>query len=393
MSQPWFRPPRLWVGETAEEQPRHATWLELFYDLVFVVAVSQLAHELSDHVSVVGFLRFATLFVPLWWVWIGTTFYANRFDSDDVVRRVLMALQMLVVAAMAVNIHHGLGATSGNFALAYTMSRFLLVLEYLWAGWHIPRARGLTQHYAIGFGLGALLWLISVFVPLPFRFALWAAGLAIDFSTPTTAKALIQKLPPHPEHLPERFGLFTIIVLGEAIIAVVKGLTEIQWGLPSLLCAIAGFTIAFSLWWLYFENVSTSFLDHAQASGRLQLLQLWLYIHLPLVIGLAATGVGVEKGILAAGEGAPLHAPERWLLCGAVALCYLSLGALHRMGIIRMCKVRTRHRLAGTAVMLVLAIAGSQVSPMGVMALVALTGLVQVGLDLYQGNPVTYHKA
>ncbi|MEM9808986.1 MAG: low temperature requirement protein A [Cyanobacteria bacterium P01_D01_bin.56] len=389
----WFRPPRLWVGETADEHPRRATWLELFYDLVFVVAISQLAHELSDNVSILGFLGFATLFVPLWWVWIGTTFYANRFDSDDLVRRVLMGFQMLAVAAMAVNIHHGLHESSGNFALAYTASRFLLVLEYLWAGWHIPKARRLTTHYATGFGLGALLWLISVFVPLPFRLGLWAIGLAIDFATPTTAKTMIQELPPHPEHLPERFGLFTIIVLGEAIIAVVKGVSEMHWGVDSTLCAIAGFATAFSLWWLYFENVSGSVLVAARSSGRLQLLHLWLYIHLPLVIGLAATGVGVEKGILAAGETGTLPTPDRWLLCGAVALCYASLAALHRMGVILMCKVRTRHRLAGMAAMLVLAGAGSNLSAMGVMALVALLGIVQVGVDLYQGKPEYFKQA
>lgn len=209
---PWFRSPRLWVGQTSDSQPRHATWLELFYDLVFVVAVSQLAHQLSGHVDVKGFLSFVMLFVPVWWVWIGTTFYANRFDSDDPIRRVLMALQMLAVAALAVHVHHGLDESSKGFAIAYAVSRLLLVLEYLWAGWHLPIARGLTHRYALGFSYGALLWLISVAVPPPFRFGLWIVGLIIDFATPLTAQSAIKQLPPHAEHLPERFGLFTIIV-------------------------------------------------------------------------------------------------------------------------------------------------------------------------------------
>lgn len=387
MMKPWLQAPRLLVGETADDQPRHATWLELFYDLVFVVAISQLAHKLSADVSVNGFLSFVVLFVPLWWVWIGTTFYANRFDTDDLVRRVLMGLQMLAVAALAVNVHHGLDESSGSFALAYVVSRFMLVLEYLWAGWHIPKARGLTTRYAMGFSLGASLWLISAFVPLPFRFFLWIIGLAIDFITPMTAKAMLQQFPPHPEHLPERFGLFTIIVLGEAIIAVVNGVSEMHWEWASTLCAIAGFMIAFSLWWLYFENVSGSALETARTSGRIQILQLWLYIHLPLVIGLAATGIGVEKGIVSAGEVAVLATPERWLLCGSVALCYASLSVLHRMGVIFMCKARTRHRLVGMAAMLAVAIVGSGLSAVSVMGFVALIGVVQVGLDLYQGKP------
>ncbi|MDV3347203.1 low temperature requirement protein A [Leptothoe sp. LEGE 181152] len=392
MMKSWLRPPRLWVGETADEQPRdeqprHATWLELFYDLVFVVAISQLAHKLSVDVSVYGFLSFAALFVPLWWVWIGTTFYANRFDNDDVVRRILMGLQMLAVAALAVNVHHGLDDSSSSFALAYVASRLMLVLEYLWAGWHIPQARGLTNRYAVGFSVGALLWLISAFVPLSLRFVLWTVGLAVDFITPMLARTMVQQLPPHPEHLPERFGLFTIIVLGEAIIAVVNGVSEMHWEFASTLCAIAGFTIAFSLWWLYFENVSGSALETARTSGRVQILQLWLYIHLPLVIGLAATGIGVEKGILSAGHAGVLATPERWLLCGSVALCYGSLAVLHRMGVIFMCKARTRHRLVGMAAMLGVALVGTELSAMGVMSFVALMGIVQVGLDLYQGKP------
>ncbi|MEM6447596.1 MAG: low temperature requirement protein A [Cyanobacteria bacterium P01_D01_bin.123] len=384
---PMLKPPRLWVGEMADDSPRRATWLELFYDLVFVVAIAQLARSLSANVSVGGYIEFVALFVPVWWAWIGTTFYANRFDNDDLIRRLLMGLQMLAIAALAVNVHHGLNESSVGFALAYCASRLMLVLEYLWAGWHIPEARGLTNRYAVGFSLGGLLWLLSAFVPAPFRFVLWAIGLAIDFVTPLSARSALQKLPPHPEHLPERFGLFTIIVLGEAIIAVVNGVSEMEWGVASTLSAIAGFAIAFCLWWIYFENVSGSALETARTSGRIQILQLWLYIHLPLVIGLAATGIGVEKGILYSGTKAFLPAPERWLLCGSIALCYVSLAVLHRMGVIFLCKARTRHRIGGASAMLVLAIAGGIFPPLGVMVAVAGVSIIQVGLDLYQGKP------
>jgi low temperature requirement protein LtrA len=383
---PLLRPPRFRVKDIAEPESRRATWLELFYDLVFVVAVSQLAHELSANVTVQGFASFVFLFIPVWWSWIGTTFYANRFDSDDLVRRILMALQMLSVAALAVNVHHALSDSSVGFAIAYVISRLLLVLEYLWAGWHIPMARGLTYRYALGFSIGASFWIISTFVPLPWRFGLWAIGLAIDFATPLTAQAAIKQLPPHPEHLPERFGLFTIIVLGEAILAVVNGISDMKWGVASTASAIAGFVIAFSLWWIYFENVSGSSLETARTSGRWQILHFWLYIHLPLVIGIAATGVGVEH-VIKAGQDVALSTPERWLICGSVAICYSSLAALHRMGVIFYCKARTRHRLGGMAVMLGLAIAGSTFSPLQIIIVIAIVGLVQVGLDLYQGKP------
>jgi len=384
---PLLQPPRLWVGDSAVEQPRHATWLELFYDLVFVVAISQLAHKLSGDVSPSGFFGFVALFIPLWWAWIGTTFYANRFDSDDLGRRILMGLQMLAIAALAVNVHHGLDSSSGGFALAYAASRVMLVLEYLWAGFNIPSVRKLTTPTAIGFSFGAGLWLLSAFVPMPVRFSLWAIGLVTDFLTPLTTRTQLKKFPPHAEHLPERFGLFTIIVLGEAIIAVVNGVSEMDWSLASSSSAIAGFITAFSLWWIYFDNVSGSVFEQQPGGGGLKRSLLWLYIHLPLTIGLAATGVGVEHVIERAGYGELLTYPERWLICGCVALCYGCLAVLHRMGIIFNCKARTRHRLVGMGIMLALAVFGADLSPVVLISAIALVGLAQVALDIYQGKP------
>ena len=384
----WLQPPRLRIGKGNEAEHRHATWLELFYDLVFVVAVSQLAHNLSKDVSLTGFLSFTALFVPVWWAWIGATFYANRFDTDDVIRRLLMGLQMLAVASMAVNIHHGLGATSVGFALSYAAARAILVFEYLVAGWFVPVARQLTHHYAKGFSIGGLLWVFSVFIPPPYRFMIWAVALAIDFATPLTVPHLQRQLPPHPEHLPERFGLFTIIVLGEAVIAVVNGVSEMDWNGLSALTAIFGFMTAFGLWWIYFENVEGSALETARASGRIKILQIWLYIHLPLVIGLAAMGVGVEH-IVTSDTNLALPTADRWLICGSVALCYLSLAVLHRTGVIFKCKVRTKHRLVAAAGLTGIAIAGANLLPISVIAIIALIGLIQVALDLYQGHPAT----
>ena len=181
---PTGNPPRLRIYDADNGEPRHATWLELFYDLVFVVAVSQLAHKLSGDVSLQGFLGYAGLFVPLWWTWIGTTFYANRFDSDDTIRRVMMGLQMLAIAALAVNVHHAWGDTATGFAISYIVSRLLLIVEYLRAAKHIPQARPLVYPMTAGFSVGVLFWIVSLWVPAPGRFALWGIGLIIDFVTP-----------------------------------------------------------------------------------------------------------------------------------------------------------------------------------------------------------------
>lgn len=375
----WLQPPRLRVSEDSEGE-RHATWLELFYDLVFVVAVIQLAHNLNDDVSLSGFCGFVVLFIPVWWSWIGTTLYANRFDTDDIVHRIITAMQMLAIAALAEN--------APGFALAYAAGRALLVLEYIRAGRHVTAARSLTKYYARGFAFAALLWLVSAFVAPPLRFILWALGLIIDFATPLTARKFVAGLLPHASHLPERFGLFTIIVLGEAIIAVVDGVSAQEWDIGSAIAAIFGLSIAFSLWWLYFDNIGVSAVQRARTEGRVAVLNTWLYTHLPLVIGIAATGVGVEQVLLTEANVA-LAAPQRWLLCGAVALCLLALGILHRTGVIVYCKIRTKYRLVAAAVVLLIGLVGVGWLPIVVIGLVAIVCGTQVVQDLIQSRPST----
>src|SRR4028118_624725 len=186
MAKGLWQPPRLRVGQDLEEE-RRATWLELFYDLVFVVAIAEVAHKLHGEVSLLGFVSFVALFVPIWLCWLGATFYATRFDTDDLGHRLLTLLQMALIAALAVNVHHGLEESSVGFALCYAAVRSILIIQYLVAGYHVPPARPLTTWYTRGFGISVTLWLVSVFVPVPWRFGLWALGLIIDLCTPLTA--------------------------------------------------------------------------------------------------------------------------------------------------------------------------------------------------------------
>lgn len=102
----WWQPPQLRIDRNGETE-RHATWLELFYDLVFVVTITQLSHTLSANISLSGVLSFVALFVPVWWAWIGATFYATRFDTDDVGHRLLTLFQMMAITALAINIERG----------------------------------------------------------------------------------------------------------------------------------------------------------------------------------------------------------------------------------------------------------------------------------------------
>jgi low temperature requirement protein LtrA len=379
-----WQPPRLRIGDGVEGE-RHATWLELFYDLLYASVVAQLTFQLSQNLSGFGVLTFLVLCVPVWWAWAGQSFYATRFDTDDLGHRLFIIAQMFAVAAMAVNVHAGLGHASAGFALSYAAVRFILVGEYLGAHVWVPAARSLTKRFALGFGLAASIWLVSAWVPTPFRFYLWGLGLLIDFATPLTAgKKLHSKLAPHATHLPERFALFILIVMGEAISGVVMGLTKHTWNVQSGLTAALGLSIAFSLWWIYFDNIDGAAIRASQTGGRIWLYQGWLYAHLPLVIGLAASAVGVQYAV-ASQQNLVLLPEARWLICGAVALVLLSIGCIQLIIDVSrndLHKTRLAFRFGGAAAILALGALGEMSSP-NLVGLVALIGGLQVLQELF----------
>lgn len=321
-----FTVPRLRSGEEAESE-RHATWLELFYDLIFVAAVAQLAGNLSDDYTPLGMLRFSVLFVPVWWAWVGHTYYLTRFDTEDMTHRLLTMAQMAAAASLAVHVPEALSTTSVGFAMSYAVVRGILVAEYLRAGHHIEAVRPLTRRYATGFGAAALLWFASVLVPVPWRFAVWGGALIVDILTPMTAGQLHVRFPPHLMHLPERFGLFTIIVIGEAVVSVVMGVGKDGLTLWTGIAGFMGLLVAFALWWGYFEGAKGAAVRALSERSHVRRYQLWIYSHLPLLMGITATAVGV-KHVLRTPPVNALHFPEGWLLCLSVALSVLSLNSI-----------------------------------------------------------------
>ncbi|MDQ3778553.1 MAG: low temperature requirement protein A, partial [Actinomycetota bacterium] len=253
----WHEPPRLRTLERDVEGERRATWLELFFDLVFVVAIAQLSTGAGNEPGVREFLILAALFVPLWWAWVGFTFYADRFDTDDVVHRVLMLGGMFAVAGLASAIPEAYAGDTVGFAAAYAVTRLIVVVLNARAWWHLPAARPLLNAYIPAFALSALLFAGSTLVDSPWRYALWAAGLVLDLGTPLVSADRIRKVPIHTSHIPERVGLLTIIVFGETVLAVVTGTDTVSWGWESGLIAALGFTAAAGIWWLYFDFLDT----------------------------------------------------------------------------------------------------------------------------------------
>jgi low temperature requirement protein LtrA len=355
---------------------RRVTWLELFFDLVFVAAVAQVAKPLQDDLAVASVGRFALLFALIWWAWIGASVFATRFDVEDWWQRAFTLLQMFAVAAMAANAGSALDSRdSAGFAAAYAVLRFMLVAQYARAR-QVDAARRLASLYMAGHGIAAALWLVSAFVPAPGRFLIWAAAFVIDLSTPWFALRHSVDVPPDAAHLPERFGLFTLILLGESVVAVMHGMEgQETWSLPAAAAAFLGMATAFALWWWYFDGVGAATDRHIRSHGDSVRFHVWSYAHLPLYVGIAVLFAAVQH-IVHQGAVHPLHEPDGLVLGSAVAVAMCALTAIGASRPIRTSWRRVITQLAISALPITLgAVAShmpSSIAVAGVFALCAL---------------------
>ena len=361
-------PPRLrTVSE--EEGERRATWLELFFDLVFVVAITQLGSELvADH-SAGGFLRFAGLFVPVFVAWQGFSFYADRFDTDDVVFRLVLFAGMLAIAALAVLISDvARGVHSAGFVVAYATLRSLMLALY-WRAWRaVPEARPLIRLYGLGYAVGVGIWLASLAFDTPWRYAVWVVAATLELSLPPLSTRIHRRVPTSASHVPERWALFTLIVLGESIAAVAIETSGAHWRVDSAASAGLGFAAVAAVWWLYFDRQADVVLR-----GTSRSVVIYSYAHLPLLMGLAAISGGLRLLIERAGNDHLGIGPGVALL-GGVALFLASLV------VTRTVTVSGPHRLGmalklGTAAIALALIGAAAVLPAVVVA-AALTALL-----------------
>src|SRR2546426_8525834 len=370
----WLQPPRL--RTLAEEGERHASWLELFFDLVFVVAITELSHYLVNDHSAGGFLRFAALFIPVYVAWQGYMAYASRFDTDDLAFRLAYFLAMLAIAAMAVlldDVAHG-GHTAA-FALAYVVLRSIMLALYARAWRTVPEARPLTRFYGGGYSVGVALWLVSLAFDTPWRYAIWGAAQVLELSLPPLSTRLHRRIPVSPSHLPERWALFTLIVLGESVVAVGIATSGTSWHFSSGAAAVLGFAAVAAVWWLYFDRQASVVLRGSTVS-----IVVYSDPHIPLPIGLAAMSAGVRLLIARAGADRLGTGPSVALLGGVLLYLLGLIGTRtvvvhgpHRLGI--------SLKLAAGAVLIGLIAAESVLSPVAVAAALAVLLVAVVVAD------------
>ncbi|MGW5241527.1 low temperature requirement protein A [Monashia sp. NPDC004114] len=300
----FWKPPRA-HGDVIEE--REVSFLELFYDLVYVVVVSQAAHHLAAHVSWAAVGQFAVVFGLIWLAWINGAVYHDLHGRAEGRTRTYVFLQMGLIALLAVYTGEATGADGTAFALVYCA--FLLLLGWLWYSVRRqddPSFRPTTTPYIVGvFGsataVGASAWL-----PDGARLAVWTlvvvgwlAGIVVlDWRTGATRDTSANASP----SMVERFDLFTIIVLGEVVVGVVNGIVGAGRTPIAVVTGILGLGIGFAYWWSYFD-----FVGARRVSARRGSLSRWLVGHLPVTMTIAATGAVMVSMVGHASQG---HAPD-----------------------------------------------------------------------------------
>jgi low temperature requirement protein LtrA len=360
---------------------QRTTTLELFYDLVFVFAVTQVSHLLLDHLTWEGAGQAAMVLLVVWWSWNYTTWVTNELDPESIVVRLLLIALMLASLLMAIAIPDAFGDKALLFACSYVA---IQVGRHLFLTYVAAEPGTIERHRAgrilVWFVAAGVLWIAGAIVDDGARTVLWLAALALDYAAPLVTFWVPGRAPLTPaawevgtEHFAERFQLFIIIALGETI--VVTGATTADLELTTARVAALGlaFLSTAALWWLYFNLVANIAQRRlAQAENRTVLARdAYTYLHVVIVAGILLSAVGDELVIAHPTDDLP-DAEVIAVVCGPAL--YLLAHVLLRL---RMTGTIGGRRLAGAVACLAVGAIGA-FAPALVVAALLLAVLVAV---------------
>jgi low temperature requirement protein LtrA len=253
----------------------------------------------------------------------------------------------------------------------------VLFTLYARASRHVPEARALVRTFLRFFGLAIVVWVASLAFAAPWAYVLWGVALAIELAAPIRAWRSLPDAPVARRHLPERFGLLTLIVLGESVLAVVLGVSEVSWDARSAATAAAGFTVAAALWWIYFDFLDEGALTARGIFGGLT----YTYMNYFVVVGLAALGAGVKLAILGE-EG------TSWVLSAGLSMTMLGLGVIQLVAgtVVVDADVVLRFATAAIALLLI----PLELSPLAVVSIFAVVLVAQVVYELARHETHTH---
>ena len=301
---------RAMTGRDPGEEHRASTPLELLFDLCFVVAVAQAAAELhhglaTDHIRhvVAGYL---TVFFAIWWAWLNFTWFASAYDTDDIPYRLLTFVQITGVLILATGVSDAFDGNFRTVTLGYVVMRISLTAQWLRAAASDPTRRKNSLRYAGSLIVIQIGWVASLLAPAGWRYVTFLILIAAEMAGPYWAEHTGDMTQWHPKHIAERYGLFTIIVLGECILSAFVAIDAARnaHGTSARLAVLAGAGLVsmFGLWWSYFRVSAERMLE-----GRSRLVFVWGYGHYLLFASIAALGAGIAT---VASLSEPAHTEE-----------------------------------------------------------------------------------
>jgi len=317
----------------AAEASRAATPLELLFDLTFVSAVallaSELAHSIVEGHAGHGVLGYLMVFFAIWWAWMNFTWFASAYDTDDVIYRLLTMVQMGGVIVLAAGVPEAFDSQDlAVVTLGYVVMRVAMVTQWLRAAAGDPAHRHTCLRYAGGTAMVQVGWLLRLLLDPPWGLVGFFALVAAELFVPWWAER-VSGTTWHPHHIAERYGLFTLIVLGECVLAATSAVqaafTEAGGSIDLVVLGAGALVLLFGLWWFYFLKPAGAGLEE-----RRELAFLWGYGHYGIFAALAALGAGLEV----ASEATTHHIAAPTVLVGfavgaPVAIVLVLVWALH----------------------------------------------------------------
>ena len=363
------------IGE--DEGERTVTVLELFFDLVFVLAITQVTAFLAEHQSARGVCEGLVILALLWWSWVGYAWLTNTIDLEDTPTRLAFFAAMSGFVILALATPSAFGASSVAFAAAYGVVRSMQVALYVRGARERPAERDAILGLAPGFFASVVLLIVGAIIGGDAQLVLWSIALVFDIGIPIVRST--DGFHVHAGHFAERHGLIVIIALGESIVAVGNGAA----GEPLTTAIVVGAALAVSLsaamWWAYFDIVATVAahrLGQLQGDARNTLARdAYSYLHFFMVAGIVLAALGIEQTLAHASE--PLRTVPALALCVGPALYLVGHIAFRRRNV----GSWSRTRPIATIVLLAFIPAASELDALAALAVVTLIVVTLVAFE------------
>jgi low temperature requirement protein LtrA len=306
------------------QREQRVTPLELFFDLVFVYAITQVTLLMSDDPTWHGVGRGLLILAALWWAWTGYSWLTNLLEPEEGLVRAGMFVAMAAMLVVALAVPGAFDESSVLFGVAYLIVRLLHLLLFSIAGKRDPDLLETVLPMLGPAMLAPAIIVVAGFFDGTTEAALWLIALAIDYLTGRTAR--LRGVRVSPAHFAERYGLIVIIALGESIVAIGIGAAGVSLTASIVTAAVLGIAVIAALWWAYFDVYavgSQRLLTEASGAAQVRLARdLYTYLHLPMIAGIVLFALGLKKTIEQVDE--PLDTVPAVALCGGLSLYFLS---------------------------------------------------------------------